>query len=71
MSEKKKEMTFEQAISSLEELVKQLESGELSLEEAMSQYEQGVKLASYCTKKLNEAKLKIEELKQPNDEAGV
>ncbi|MBM6919696.1 exodeoxyribonuclease VII small subunit [Phocea massiliensis] len=71
MSEKKNEMTFEQAISSLEALVKTLESGELPLEDAMRQYEQGVKLAAYCSKKLNEAKLKIEELKQPHDEAGV
>ena len=68
---KKDEMTFDQAISSLEALVKTLESSDLPLEEAMNQYEQGVKLAAYCSKKLNEAKLKIEELKQPNDEAGV
>ncbi len=68
---KKDEMTFDQAISSLEALVKMLESSDLPLEEAMNQYEQGVKLAAYCSKKLNEAKLKIEELKQPNDEAGV
>lgn len=70
MSAKKKEenLTFEQAMMQLETLVKQLESGELALEESMKLYEEGVRLTALCSKKLSEAALKIEELKPTTDE---
>lgn len=72
MSAKKKEqnLTFEQAMQQLETLVKQLESGELALEESMKLYEEGVRLTAVCSKKLTEATLKIEELKPTTDETG-
>lgn len=56
-------MTFEQAILKLEEVVKLLEKGELSLEESIAMYEQGVKLTALCNNEIKNAKLKIEELK--------
>ena len=70
MSVKKKDdkRTFEQAMMQLEQLVKQLESGELALEESMKVYEEGVYLAALCDKKLKEATLRIEELKPTADE---
>ena len=40
-----------------------MEQGELSLEESMQCYEQGVKLTAFCNGRLKEAKLKIEELR--------
>jgi len=73
VSTKKQEgqLTFEQAMEQLERLVKQLESGTLPLEESMKLYEEGVRLTALCTKKLKDASLKIEELKEAADETGV
>lgn len=56
-------VTFEQAIVKLEEVVKLLEKGELSLEESIAMYEQGVKLTALCNNEIKNAKLKIDELK--------
>ncbi|WMJ23032.1 exodeoxyribonuclease VII small subunit [Paludicola sp. MB14-C6] len=57
------ELTFEKALLQLEELITSLEKGELSLEQSIQVYEQGVKLTAFCNKELKTAKLKIEELK--------
>jgi exodeoxyribonuclease VII small subunit len=51
---------FEEALSSLEGIVKELEEGELSLESSLARYEQGVRLAVYCSRKLEEAEKRIE-----------
>lgn len=51
--------TFEEAISELEEIVEKLEKGELTLEESMTYFEQGIKLSKYCSKMLDEAEKKI------------
>lgn len=55
--------TFEQALISLETIVSDLEKGELSLEQSIKMYEQGVKLTAFCNNEIKSAKLKIEELK--------
>lgn len=57
--------SFEQSLENLEQLVQQLESGELPLAEALSAYEQGVKLAKQCQQMLDKAELRIKKL-QPN-----
>lgn len=57
------EITFEKAVKELEKITIALEAGELGLEESMEYYEKGTKLASFCAKKLKEAELKIEQLK--------
>ena len=54
-----KELTFEDGLKKLEELVNQLDDGSLSLEESISYYEIGVKLKSHCEKLLKTAELKI------------
>lgn len=54
------ELKFEQALVRLEEIVRSLERGESSLDEALSLYEEGVKLARFCNTKLDEAEAKIE-----------
>lgn len=59
-----KDMTFEKALSELETVIGQLEQGELSLEQSIQVYEQGVKLTAFCNKELKDAKLKIEELQK-------
>ncbi len=53
--------TFEENISELSDIVKQLESGELSLEKSVELYEKGKKLSQDCKTQLDNAKLKITE----------
>jgi len=52
--------SFEAALKQLEEIVQRLEKGELSLEESLGLYEDGVRLARHCHAKLEEAEGKIE-----------
>ncbi len=53
---------FEEALKQLEEIVQKLEKGELSLEESLALYEQGIRLSRLCHAKLEEAEGKIEML---------
>lgn len=62
-----KEKSLEILLSSLEETVNKLEQGDLSLDEAMKEYEKGVKLSKDCNEILDNAKLKIEEIKPKNE----
>ncbi len=54
-----KKKTFESAMAELEQIVKELESGNLSLEKAVSLFEQGMKASDFCLKKLDETEAKI------------
>lgn len=54
------EIRFEDALKKLEKIVDELESGELSLDESLKRYEEGVKLAGFCSKKLDSARRKVE-----------
>lgn len=56
------EKKFESALEELEQVVEQLESGELSLEDALAAFEKGVGLVRFCNQKLNEVEKKIEML---------
>ncbi len=51
---------FESCLEDLEQVVEQLESGELSLEDSLAAFEKGVGLAKFCHQKLNEVEKKIE-----------
>ncbi|MBI2785837.1 MAG: exodeoxyribonuclease VII small subunit [Legionella longbeachae] len=53
---------FEQSITELEEIVRQLEKGELSLEDSLKQFEKGIGLARHCQNVLQKAEQKIETL---------
>lgn len=68
MEKKKKDheagMTFEKALEKLEEIVGRLEDGELGLEQAIGEFEKGMKLARFCHDKLEEAERKIEILQK-------
>ena len=59
---KNSEITFEQALKSLESIVEELNNGELDLEKAISAYEQGVKLKNICEERLKNAKERIEKI---------
>lgn len=65
--------TFEENISMLEETVQKLERGDVSLDESLSLFEQGVKLSKECQKMLDTAEKKVNILingeKQEFDEA--
>lgn len=61
-----KALTFEKSIQELERIVAQLEKGDLSLEEALKQFEKGVGLARKCQETLHAAEQKIEMLTQSN-----
>lgn len=51
---------FETALEELEKMVERLESGELSLEDSLAAFEEGVRLVKYCNQKLTEVEKKIE-----------
>lgn len=53
-------MKFEDILSKLESIVEMLEKGDLTLEESLSAYEEGIKLSRICLKQLDEAERKIE-----------
>jgi len=54
------ELKFEEAIADLEQVVEQLESGDLSLEDSLEAFEKGVGLVRYCNQKLSEVEKKVE-----------
>jgi len=58
---------FEKSLARLEEVVKRLESAELSLDDAMSLFEEGVKLSRDCQKQLEEAEGRVEILLKKAD----
>ena len=62
MSEQLDNLTFEQALQALEETAVKLESGDLSLDESLTLYEYGQKLAAYCNQQLSDATLRVEQL---------
>lgn len=55
---------FEQAMARLEAIVAELEKGDLSLDESLKIFEEGVRLSKHCLKVLEEAERKIEVLVQ-------
>ncbi len=55
-------MTFEEALKALEEIVSQLDSGEIDLDKAVEAYERGTNLKAHCEKKLKEAQLRVEKI---------
>ena len=51
--------TFEQSMKQLEQIVQDLESGDLPLEKAIKKFEEGITLSKLCSKKLDETEKKI------------
>jgi len=60
-------MTFETAMNQLENIVNELESGNLSLEDSIKKFEEGIKLSKYCSAKLDETEKKITLLLKDQD----
>ncbi len=57
-------MSFESALSELEQIVSKLERGDVELEESIAIYERGAQLKSHCEAKLKAAELKVEQIVQ-------
>ena len=64
MSDQKNEFPhdFEQALAALEQIVEQMESGELALEQSLDTYQRGVKLAQICQERLDQVEQQVQVL---------
>lgn len=62
------ELSFEDAIERLEQIVEELEGGELSLEQSLRHYEEGMKLSKRLSKTLDEAEKSVERLIEGGEE---
>lgn len=68
MTEKKiSDMSFEDALAALDDVVKQLEGGQAPLEKSIALYERGDALRKHCETKLSEAELKVEKIVAGSD----
>ena len=56
------DLSFEEALEKLEAIVRDLENGQVSLNESVKYYEEGSKLMKYCEKKLTDARMKVEKI---------
>ena len=59
--------TFEQAMKQLEQIVQDLESGDMPLEKAIKTFEDGIQLSKFCSEKLDETEKRITILMQSPD----
>ncbi len=66
MPKKKTTSLFEDSLAELEQLVSQLEQGDISLEESLKSFERGVNLTRTCQKALQEAEQKVQILLEKN-----
>ncbi|NHO32244.1 exodeoxyribonuclease VII small subunit [Acetobacter fallax] len=60
-------LSFEDALSELERIVKSLEGGQLRLEDAIASYERGAALRAHCENKLREAEARVQAIVQRAD----
>jgi exodeoxyribonuclease VII small subunit len=72
MAEKKEnsdisKLSFEQAIKKLTDIVSKIEQGQISLEQSLAQYEQGMELIKHCRAILQKAEKKIEEISKEKE----
>ena len=65
---KKVDINFEKALDELESIVEDLESGDLSLENSLKSFEEGIKLARQCQEKLSQAELQVQKLIEEDGE---
>ncbi|MGK0441476.1 MAG: exodeoxyribonuclease VII small subunit [Pseudohongiellaceae bacterium] len=68
MAKAKKNINFEKSLDQLEELVEDMEHGDLSLEESLKAFEKGIKLTRDCQSALNQAEQKVQMLVEEDDE---
>ena len=66
---KTEDLTFEDALLQLENIVRELETGRIKLDDAVAAYTQAVNLKKFCEKKLKDAQLKIEKIEIKADDS--
>ncbi|MCC6716147.1 MAG: exodeoxyribonuclease VII small subunit [Gammaproteobacteria bacterium] len=71
MTKKREGVDFEKSIAELEALVERMESGELTLEQSLKDFERGVALTRLCQKALSDAEQKVKILLSRDGEAGL
>lgn len=64
----KKEMSYEEAVRCLEEIVRRLEDDELPLEESLLLFQEGIRLSRYCREKLAEIEYRVDYLLKEEQE---
>jgi len=64
-------LSFEEALRALETIVRQLESGDVPLEDSINLYEEGERLRQHCQKRLDAAQARIERIVQGPDGAAA
>ena len=64
-------LSFEEALSQLEAIVEKLESGNVDLDKAVDAYARGMLLKQHCQARLEEARLKVEKIKLPENDGSV
>ena len=67
--QQEQQLTFEQALARLEQIVLELESKQLPLEQSLSMVEEGIKLSNFCNKELGNAENRILKLTQNPDKS--
>lgn len=65
------EKTFEKALERLEEIVKMMEEGNMTLDGSLKAFEEGINLSRFCAKKLDDAERKVEMLVKRDGEETV
>lgn len=61
------DLTFETAMQQLDSIVRQLESGQGSLDDAIQNYEKGAQLRAFCEKRLMDAEMRIQQITTDGD----
>ena len=64
-----KKQTYEESMKALEDIVAKLENGDVPLDESLKLFEEGTKLAAFCSKALDTAEQKIFTLSQAEEES--
>ncbi|MEK9532114.1 MAG: exodeoxyribonuclease VII small subunit [Alphaproteobacteria bacterium] len=67
MSAEASSLTFEQALSELEQIVQKLEAGDASLDDAINAYSRGIELKNQCQQRLESARLQVEKIQFSTD----
>lgn len=67
MSKQENDRDFENSLKKLEQIVAELENGDLPLEQSIKTFEEGVKLTKHCQNLLSKAELKIQKLVESKD----
>ncbi|WP_410768264.1 exodeoxyribonuclease VII small subunit [Fontibacillus sp. BL9] len=70
MAQEQQEINFEEAMNQLEEIVSQLERGDVPLEQAIDLFQKGMQLSQLCSQKLSQVERKIEMIVEADGEIG-